>query len=161
MHSENIRYAGTLLKYSFSEVHHHKNALIVDIGEKGEINYQKIGIKPLHDMRDLKGTYDELTAKTFYEDMNTEDYFHITLIDEEDKVNALALLRTIYPNIMKLDYDNQRTRQNQEVMLTEKMEEKSPLNLFEEFYEIQNNVPMTNEQKAFIEEMIQKVWEVD
>ena len=62
---------------------------------------------------------------------------------------------------MKLDYDNQRTRQNQEVMLTEKMEEKSPLNLFEEFYEIQNNVPMTNEQKAFIEEMIQKVWEVD
>ena len=161
VHSENIRYAGTLLKYSFSEVHHHKKALIVDIGEKGEINYQKIGIKPLHDMRDLKGTYDELTAKTFYEDMNTEDYFHITLTDEEDKVNALALLRTIYPNIMKLDYDNQRTRQNQEVMLTEKMEEKSPLNLFEEFYEIQNNVPMTNEQKAFIEEMIQKVWEVD
>lgn len=161
VHSENIRYAGTLLKYSFSEVHHHKNALIVDIGEKGEINFKKIDIKPLHDMRELKGTYDELTARTFYEDLDTEDYFHITLTDEEDKVNALALLRTIYPNIMKLDYDNQRTKQNQKVMSTQKLEEKSPLNLFEEFYEIQNNVPMTNEQKAFIEEMIQKVWEVD
>lgn len=161
VHSENIRYAGTLLKYSFSEVHHHKNAMIVDIGEKGEINFKKIDIKPLHDMRELKGTYDELTARTFYEDLDTEDYFHITLTDEEDKVNALALLRTIYPNIMKLDYDNQRTKQNQKVMSTQKLEEKSPLNLFEEFYEIQNNVPMTNEQKAFIEEMIQKVWEVD
>ncbi|MCI8955918.1 MAG: exonuclease SbcCD subunit D [Eubacterium sp.] len=159
--SENIRYAGTLLKYSFSEVHHHKNALIVDIGEEGVINFEKIDIKPLHDMRELKGTYNELTAKTFYQDMDVEDYFHITLTDEEDKVNALELLRTIYPNIMKLDYDNQRTRQNCEVMLAEKMEEKSPLNLFEEFYEMQSNVPMTNEQKAFIKEMVQKIWEVE
>ena len=159
--SENIRYAGTLLKYSFSEVHHHKNALIVDIGEEGVINFEKIDIKPLHDMWELKGTYNELTAKTFYQDMDVEDYFHITLTDEEDKVNALELLRTIYPNIMKLDYDNQRTRQNCEVMLAEKMEEKSPLNLFEEFYEMQNNVSMTNEQKAFIKEMVQKIWEVE
>lgn len=161
VHSENIRYAGTLLKYSFSEVHHHKNALIVDMGEKGEINFEKIDIKPLHDMRELKGTYEELTAKTFYEDMDTEDYFHITLTDEEDKVNALALLRTIYPNIMKLDYDNQRTRRNQDVMLTQKVEEKSPLDLFEEFYKMQNNMPMTEEQREMMKEMVQKVWEVD
>lgn len=161
VYSNNIRYAGTLLKYSFSEVHHHKNALIVEMGEKGEINFEKIDIKPLHDMRELKGTYEELTAKTFYEDMDTEDYFHITLTDEEDKVNALALLRTIYPNIMKLDYDNQRTRRNQDVMLTQKVEEKSPLDLFEEFYKMQNNMPMTEEQREMMKEMVQKVWEVD
>lgn len=161
VYSEKIRYAGTLLKYSFSEVNHNKNALIVNIGEKGNIDFEKINIKPLHDMKEIKGTYQELTAKGFYEDMDTNDYFHVTLTDEEDKVNALELLRTIYPNIMRLDYDNQRTRQNQNVMLTESVEEKSPIDLFEEFYEMQNNVPMTEAQKNIVKELVEKVWEVD
>lgn len=161
VHSEKIRYAGTLLKYSFSEVNHRKNALIVEIGEKGNIHFEKIDIKPLHDMQEIKGTYQELTAKSFYEHMDTDDYFHVTLTDEEDKINALELLRTIYPNIMRLDYDNQRTRQNQDVMLTENVEEKSPIDLFEEFYEMQNNVSMTEAQKDMIKELVEKVWEVD
>lgn len=161
VYSEKIRYAGTLLKYSFSEVNHNKNALIVNIGEKGNIDFEKINIKPLHDMKEIKGTYQELTAKGFYEDMDTNDYFHVTLTDEEDKVNALELLRTIYPNIMRLDYDNQRTRQNQNVMLTQSVEEKSPIDLFEEFYEMQNNVPMTEAQKNIVKELVEKVWEVN
>ena len=161
VYSENIRYAGTLLKYSFSEIKHHKNALIVDMGEKGDITYEEIPIHPLHDMQEIKGTYDELTSKSFYEEMNTADYFHVTLTDEEDKINALELLRTIYPNIMKLDYDNQRTRQNREVLVTEGVEEKSPTELFEEFYEMQNNVPMTEAQKDIIKELVEIIWEAD
>lgn len=159
VYSENIRYAGTLLKYSFSEVSHHKNALIVDVKEKGDISYERIDIKPLHDMQEIKGSYDELTAKSFYEEMDTEDYFHVTLTDEEDKVNALELLRTIYPNIMKLDYDNKRTRKNREVMLTERVEEKSPQELFEEFYEMRNNIPMTDAQREIIDDLVEKIWE--
>lgn len=162
MYSENIRYAGTLLKYSFSEINHHKNALIVDVGEKGDICFEKIEMKPLHDMREIKGTYDELTSKSFYEGMATDDYFHVTLTDEDDKVNALALLRTIYPNIMKLDYDNKRTRQNQKIILMDNNgKEKSPTELFSEFYEMQNNVPMTDAQKEIVKELVEKIWEVD
>lgn len=159
--SENIRYAGTLLKYSFSEVSHHKCALIVDMGEKGDIRYEKVDISPLHDMKELKGTYNELTSKSFYEGLDREDYYHMTLTDEEDVIHALELLRTIYPNIMKLDYDNQRTRQNKEVMLTQNIEEKSPVDLFEEFYEMQNNLPMTEEQRKIIQELADKIWEVE
>ena len=162
VHSPNIRYAGTLLKYSFSEINHHKSALIIDIEEKGNIHFEKINIRPLHDMREIKGTYDELTSKPFYEGMATDDYFHVTLTDEEDKMNALALLRTIYPNIMKLDYDNQRTRNNQDVQLADdNINQKSPMNLFEEFYEVQNNVPMSDTQKEYVKDLMEKIWEVD
>ena len=63
--------------------------------------------------------------------------------------------------IMKLDYDNQRTRQNKEVMLTQNIEEKSPVDLFEEFYEMQNNLPMTEEQRKIIQELADKIWEVE
>lgn len=161
VYSQNIRYAGTLLKYSFSEVNHHKGTVLVDIKEKGEIHCQKVDVKPLHDMKEIKGTYDELTAKSFYEEMDREDYFHITLTDEEDKMNALELLRTIYPNIMKLDYDNQRTRQNQEIILTKSVEDKSPMDLFEEFYEMQNNIPMTEVQRDIVKELTAKIWGED
>ena len=131
------------------------------MGEKGDIRYEKVDISPLHDMKELKGTYNELTSKSFYEGLDREDYYHMTLTDEEDVIHALELLRTIYPNIMKLDYDNQRTRQNKEVMLTQNIEEKSPVDLFEEFYEMQNNLPMTEEQRKIIQELADKIWEVE
>lgn len=155
---ETIRYAGTPLKYSFSEINHKKSALIVDVKKKGDVEFEKIPLKPLHDMVEIKGLYDELTAKSFYENMDAKSYIHVTLTDEEDKPNAMELLRTIYPNIMKLDYDNKRTRENQVVNGVSEIENKSKHELFEEFFELQNNQKMNDKQRKIIDDLINKIW---
>ena len=156
---ETVRYAGTPLKYSFSEVNHKKSALIFDLKEKGNIEITKIPFKPIRDMKEIKGTYDQITARDFYKDMNTQDYYHITLTDEEDVPEAIGKLRTIYPNIMRLDYDNTRTRTNNAVTEIENIELKSPLELFKEFYVIRNNQDMSPEQEKLAMDLIEKIWE--
>ena len=154
---ETVRYAGTPLKYSFSEVNHKKSALIFDLKEKGNIEITKIPFKPIRDMKEIKGTYDQITARDFYKDMNTQDYYHITLTDEEDVPEAIGKLRTIYP--MRLDYDNTRTRTNNAVTEIENIELKSPLELFKEFYVIRNNQDMSPEQEKLAMDLIEKIWE--
>lgn len=156
---ETVRYSGTPLKYSFSEANQKKAAVIVDVEEKGKINIQQIPLVPKHDMREIRGTYMEVTALDFYKDMNTDDYFHITLTDEEDIPDAIGKLRTIYPNIMKLSYDNLRTRAAGTVRGTAEVEEKSPMELLREFYELQNNQPMTDEQEEIARGMMEEIWE--
>ena len=156
---ETVRYSGTPLKYSFSEASHKKAAVIVDVEEKGTVKIQQIPLVPKHDMREIRGTYMEVTALDFYKDMNTEDYLHITLTDEEDIPDAIGKLRTIYPNIMKLSYDNLRTKAAVTVRGTAEVEEKSPMELLREFYELQNNQPMTNEQEEIARGMMEEIWE--
>ena len=157
---ETVRYSGTPLKYSFSETNHKKAAVIVDVEGKGKINIQQIPFLPKHDMREVRGTYMEVTALDFYKDMNTDDYLHITLTDEEDIPDAIGKLRCIYPNIMKLSYDNLRTRAAGTVRGTAEVEEKSPMELLREFYELQNNQPMTDEQEEIARGMMEEIWEV-
>ena len=156
---ETVRYSGTPLKYSFSETNHKKAAVIVDVEEKGKINIHQIPFLPKHDMREVRGTYMEVTALDFYKDMNTDDYLHITLTDEEDIPDAIGKLRCIYPNIMKLSYDNLRTRAAGTVRGTAEVEEKSPMELLREFYELQNNQPMTDEQEEIARGMMEEIWE--
>lgn len=156
---ETVRYSGTPLKYSFSEANHKKAAVIVDMEEKGTVNIQQIPLVPKHDMREIRGTYMEVTALDFYKDMKTDDYLHITLTDEEDIPDVIGKLRTIYPNIMKLSYDNLRTRAAVTVRGTAEVEEKSPMELLREFYELQNNQPMTDEQEEIARGMMEEIWE--
>ena len=156
---ETVRYSGTPFKYSFSETNHKKAAVIVDMEEKGTVNIQQIPLVPKHDMREIRGTYMEVTALDFYKDMKTDDYLHITLTDEEDIPDAIGKLRTIYPNIMKLSYDNLRTRAAGTVRGTAEVEEKSPMELLKEFYELQNNQSMTDEQEGIARGMMEEIWE--
>ena len=156
---ETVRYCGTPLKYSFSEVNHKKSVTIVELKEKGTVELTTVPLIPKRDMRKIKGTYLEVTSKSFYENSNTEDYLHITLTDEEDVPDAMGKLRSIYPNLMKLEYDNKRTRENQSIDQCGEMEEKSPLDLFQEFYTLQNNQEMTEEQNEFIKNLMEKIWE--
>lgn len=156
---ETVRYSGTPLKYSFSEANQKKSVVIVDVEEKGKINIQQIPFLPIHDMQEIRGTYMEVTALDFYKDMKTDDYLHITLTDEEDIPDAIGKLRTIYPNIMKLSYDNLRTRAAVTVRGTAEVEEKSPMELLKEFYELQNNQPMTDEQEEIARGMMEEIWE--
>lgn len=154
---EEVRYCGTPLKYSFSEAGQVKSVTAVELGEKGNVGLRQIPLMPLRDMRKIKGTYMEVSARSFYEGTNTEDYVQITLTDEEDIPDGMQKLRAIYPNLMRLEYDNRRTRENREITTFEEVQQKSELELFEEFYEQQNNQPMSREQRDFAERLIVEI----
>ena len=157
--SNKIRYCGTPLKYSFSEEHHHKSVTVVELGAKGELELKLRPLTPKHDLRSIRGTFTELTDKAFYGNTVTDDYLQIILTDEEDVPEAIGKLRVIYPNLMKLTYDNTRTRTNRIIDGAEDVKRKSPIQLFEELYELQNNQPMSEEQHHFALELIESIWE--
>ena len=156
---ETLRYCGSPLKYSFSECRQQKSVTLVTLEEKGEVTLELIPLLPLRDMRELRGTYEQVTARAFYQGSNTEDYLHIILTDEEDIPEAMGKLRTIYPNLMTLRYDNLRTQFDGEILGAERPEEKSPLELFQDFYQLQNNQPMSRAQEAFLKPLIETIWE--
>ena len=160
MGREALRYSGTPLKYSFSEADHKKSVTIVELLEKGRVEIHVVPLVPRRDMRKMRGTYMEVTARDAYTEENKMDYLQITLTDEEDVPGALQKLRTVYPNLMRLEYDNARTRENREVQAVEAQEQKSELELFEEFYELLNNESMKDEQVEFVEKLIQDLKEV-
>lgn len=158
--SEKIRYCGTPLKYSFSEAKDQKSVTIGELSENGDLTIRTVLLTPLHDMVEIRGAYEELTARSYYDGTSLqEDYVHITLTDEEDIPDAVGKLRTIYHNLMKLDYDNQRTRASGGLLPEAKVESKSPLELFEDFFCVQNGQELTEEQKTYLQAVIESVWE--
>lgn len=158
--SERIRYCGTPLKYSFSEVSHQKSVTVAELGEKGALSVRTVPLTPKRDMVELRGSYEELMRKSFYEGTTyPEDYVHITLTDEEDVPEAMARLRVVYRNLMKLSYDNTRTRCLAQIDAAENTERKTPLELFAEFYEKQNGASLSGEQEVFLRTLIETIWE--
>lgn len=158
---ETVRYCGTPLKYSFSEAKHQKSVTVVELGEKGAVSVRTVPLTPMRDLAELRGTYEELTFRGFYDGTSyPRDYVHITLTDEEDIPDAVSKLRIIYPNLMKLDYDNKRTRAGI-VLEGAEDQQRSPLELLEEFYEKQNGQPMGEEQRSFAKNLMERIWEED
>lgn len=158
-----MRYCGTPLKYSFSEALHEKSVTIAEIGAKAgahaELSIRTVPLVPLHDMREIKGSYEELTLKANYENTDLQDYLHITLTDEEDVFDAVRKLKLIYPNLMKLDYDNTRTRAGISSSSAAAPEKRTPIDLFADFYEERNGKPMSDFQKEKTESIIEKISE--
>ena len=156
---ETVRYCGTPLKYSFSEMNHKKSVTVVELGAKGEVALRTVPLLPMRDLREIRGSYMELTAKTYYDHLDRNAYYHITLTDEEDIPDAIGKLRVIYPNLMKLDYDNTRTRSGGQVEALEGVEQRSPLDLFMELYETQNGQAMSERQQELCRTLIERIWE--
>ena len=156
---ENVRYCGTLLKYSVSEAGQEKSVTVIEMGKKNDIVIRTIPLIPKHDLRAIHGSYMEVTARTFYQGTATDDYVQITLTDEEDIPDGMQKLRTIYPNLLGLSYDNLRTRTQQTIDFDNKIKQKSEKQLFEELYEKQNNQPMSIEQKQFVTELFTRLQE--
>lgn len=154
-----VRYCGTPLKYSFSEISHEKSVTVVEMKEKGNVKVSTVELTPKLDMREIKGTYEELTFKKNYENTNTEDYLHIILTDEEDVADAVAKLRCVYPNLMKLDYDNTRTRNSLALTQAEETEKKSDTELLSEFFEKQNGKPLSDEQLEYAANLFEQIKE--
>ena len=157
--SPRVRYSGTPLKYSFSEAGDGKSVTMAELDGKGEVSLRTVPLTPKRDLREVKGTYEELMKKENYEGTATEDYLHIALTDEEDVPDAMRKLKTVYPNVLRLDYDNVRTRSGAVVEAAPETEEKSPLALAEEFYALQNGRPMSGAQTEYLRRMIGTVWE--
>ena len=156
---EEVRYCGTLLKYSFSEAEGFKSVTVVDMKEKGDIKINAIPIKPLRDMVKIKGTFNQVTDREFVNGINVDDYVKIVLKDEEEIMDGINKLRAIYKNIMELEYDNKRTRARNEITDVVNIEHRSPLELFEEFYEMQNGQKMCEKQIDFSKDLMEEIWE--
>ena len=156
---ERIRYSGSPLKYSFSEKDHEKSVTVVELKEKGNLIVRTVKLTPRRDLREIRGTYDGLTLRASWENTAREDYLHIILTDEEDVPDAVARLRTVYPNLMKLDYDNTRTRASGSPENAEEEGRKTEMELFAELYEKQNGRPMTEEQRELSLSLMERLKE--
>ena len=157
--SPRVRYSGTPLKYSFSEAGDEKSVTMAELDGKGEVGLRTVPLTPKRDLREVKGTYEELMKKENYEGTATEDYLHIVLTDEEDVPDAMRKLKTVYPNVLRLDYDNARTRAAGAMAVPAAMEQRTPLELFEALYLQQNNRPMSDEQRAFAAQLMEEIQE--
>ena len=157
---DHIRYCGTPLKYSFSEEKHHKSVTMVTLGEKGSVQIDALPLSPMRDLKVIRGTYQELMARSYYQNTDLpESYLHIILTDEEDVPEALGRMRQVYPYIMKLTYDNTRTRSHRDPLEQRVDARKTPLELFRQLYEAQNNQPMSEQQDEFLARLIGAIWE--
>jgi len=158
---ENVRYSGTPLKYSFSEAGHTKSITCINLAKKGDVRIDTIPLVPLRDLREIRGSFDTLISPPYYENEARDDYLHVTLTDEEDVPEALTRLRAVYPNLMKLDYDNTRTRAKGTLSLETAPEKRSPLELFCDFFEMQNGREPDDAQREYLSAIIEKIWEGD
>ena len=160
--SERVRYSGTPLKYSFAEWQQEKSVTLVELGEKGSVSVTALPLAPLRDLRKLRGSYEELMSRDFYDELPKDsdgllrDFYHLTLTDEEDVPDAVQKLRSVYKNLLQLEYDNKRTRTDNAIEGAERVVEKSPLELMEEFYQLQNNQTLSEKQRAYLQGLLEK-----
>ena len=157
--SETIRYAGSPLKYSFSELHQKKSVTVAELRAKGETEIRQIPLQPRREMIELRGTFEEILEEARKKGGPQTDYYHMILTDETDVVDALSRLREYYPNIMLLDYDNRRTRSQKEVEQLDRVEERTPGELFAALYEQQNGQEMDSDRKEYLDGLIREIWE--
>ena len=153
---ETLRYAGSPLKYSFSEVNHKKSVTVVNMQEKGQTDIKKVPLYPLRDVRTIEGTMDELIRMPY-----SEDYVWITVKDELVPPDARVTLSVNFPNMLKFSISNSRTKQDINVLATEKMENKTAQELFCDFYRLQNNDQLPSEaHRKVLEKVIRELEEV-
>ena len=157
---EAVRYAGSPVKYSFSEARQEKSVTLITLGKKQEITIQKLPLTPVHDMREIKGTLEQLTSPEILAESDCNDYMHITLTDEEEIYDVFGKLRAVYPNVMALDFDNKRTRAaGAEALTGAVMKEKSTMELFREFFEKQTGSSLSPMQEQIMTDIIEKTTE--
>lgn len=153
---ETVRYCGSPLKYSFSEINHEKSVTVVDVQEKGDVSIKTIPLVPVHDMREIRGPIEELLSPIVVAAGDPEDYMHVTLTDE-GVMDAAAKVRSVYPNLMKLDFDNTQTRENRAIGIADMKKRATDLELFSLFYESQNNESLMGKKLEKMKQMFEEV----
>ena len=153
---EHIRYSGSLMKYSFSEVKQSKSITLLDVNEKGVQNIQQISLKPSRDMRVLKGTLAELIAQAEH-DPQRNDFIQAILTDKQAILYPMAKLRAHYPNLMQLRKEQlEHIRKASDTSGQEQLK-KADSELIHDFFTEVYGTPLTAEQKASINQVIQQI----
>lgn len=154
---DTVRYSGTMLKYSFSEANHNKSAVLINIKGKKTVEFKLIPLKPLRDMRVIKGPIEELLNEENYKDTNTQDFIKAIITNKEPIYDAIGQIRRVYPNTLSLEISNVKSSiQNVELENIENLKQKDEFELFDDFYEFQNNIRLDEEQKEIIKEIIEQ-----
>ncbi len=145
--SDKVRYCGTPLKYSFSETDQQKSITFIDTKGKNKMNFTYSDLKPLHEMVRIKESYDVLMSKSYYDKLDLNDYYEITLTDESDVYGAADRLSNIYKNYMTIKYDRKTVdiSDNDEI-INDDIKDKKPIELLKEFYKFMNNKELSEEQ---------------
>lgn len=158
MSGEKIRYSGTPLKYSFSESKDRKSVTIVELGEKGKLKVKEILLKPRHDMVKIRGNFLEVMNPENFGELDTDSFLHVTLLDELDIPEAFSRLSQVYPNLMQMEYDNIRTREKRRLQVKREVAKLNPEEMFADLYETMNNQPLSQIQKEYLMDKIEKIW---
>lgn len=155
---ENIRYSGSLLKYSFSEHNQRKSVTILDIGEKGNINITQREIEKIRDMRQIKGELADLISPEVYSYGNQNDYIMAVLTDKGEVVDAIGKLRAVYPNVLRIEREErQRSIENERTSAGADFVKRGPMELFEEFYKNIVGEELEEEKKSVIESVVDEI----
>lgn len=150
-----VRYCGSPLKYSFSEVSHQKSVTVVNFGEKGDVRISELPLDaPLHDWRDIKGRFDDIVSGEA-----SDDYIRVILTDETDKINAMNRLREVFPNIMAMEYENRRALAEKQFTAIANSEKLRPVDMFAEFYKQQRGAELSSEQMKIVTEIFSEIEE--
>ena len=149
-----IRYSGSILKYSDSEVNINKVALMVELKEKGNIEITELPLTPLHDLKKIKGTIDELLVNP---DVLDEDYVYVTLTNDTIIPYAMKRIRVKYPNALSQTYERLSKQQIDKTIDTTDFKEKSIKDQFKEFYKFINNKELSDNQKSILDKILEKV----
>lgn len=160
---DTVRYGGSPLKYSFSEARQDKSVTILDFGPKGELKLEQHPLRPLRDLREIKGPLEELLRLGKDDEEGSQDYLRITLTDEEEIYDALGQLRPVFPNLMALDFENTRSAAGARAQMAAAgdLVSKSPLELFATFYELQNGSGLSKEEIKVMEEVMEEAGGVE
>lgn len=154
---ETVRYCGSPLKYSFSEKNNQKTVTVVHIENKDSIALEFLPIRPLREMREIRGPLEKLISEEVVSLAPRDDYLRVILTDENEIIDAIGRLRAVYPNIMNLSFENSRTNGNRVAEALENVTKKNNLELFVEFYEKQQNRELDKEKLAIIREALEKI----
>lgn len=156
-----VRYAGSPLKYSFSEARQEKSVTLAELGEKGRLEISEVSLSPLHDMREIKGPLAELIRPAIVAQGDPEDYIRAILTDEREVADAVGKLRAVYPNLMRIDFENVRSTPTGEASAARDVPLRTPDRLFEEFYELQNNTGLSDLEREKLKKAVGAAMEVE
>ena len=156
---DQVRYSGSPLKYSLSEVHNAKSVAVITMGKKGEVTLELIPLKPMRDLRHIKGNLKALLEPKNMTDV--EDFIYVTLTDEEIINDAMGIFQQTYPNTVKIDYDNSRTRAMEHVDISNIAENKSFSELISDFYRLIYNCEMSGEEMDYMRAAAQEAGVID
>lgn len=161
MGKETVRYSGSPLKYSFSECRHNKSVTIIELKEKGNLAFEQIALHPQRDMKEIRCCLIDLKEGKTLKKAPSDCYVHIILTDEEEIIDAIGKVREVYPNVMLIDFDNRRTKENLYMnhLTGDDLKQRSPIDLFSDFYVNQNNIDMTESQNDLFSEIVTKIEE--